>query len=151
MVARSDHPLAGRRLAVSELAGESFLVREPASGTRRHLDALLAAHALIPGSRMEISSNETIKQAVIAGLGISLLSAHTVAAEVADERLVVLDVEGLPIMRRWLVVRMARRAFTPAARALWQFFLDEGAAWLPALDDGAAGRRSGPVDPRLPA
>jgi DNA-binding transcriptional LysR family regulator len=81
-----------------------------------------------------VGSNETIKQAVMAGLGLALLSAHTLAAEVDDGRLVVLDVQGLPVQRHWLVVRMARRAVSPVTRALWDFVLTEAGAMLPRVD-----------------
>ena len=82
---------------------------------------------------MEMSSNETIKQAVIAGLGVALISAHTVAAEVADGRIAVLDVERLPIVRRWYVVRRADHRLLPPAAALWRFLVEEGAAHLPEM------------------
>ena len=71
---------------------------------------------LAPRIGMEISSNETIKQAVMAGLGVAFISAHTIAAEIADGRLVILDVTGLPEMRQWFVVRLAAKRLMPAAR-----------------------------------
>lgn len=133
ITAPPNHPMVGRKVTFEEVAHETFLVREPTSGTRGHLDALFANAELNPNIGMEITSNETIKQAVIAGLGIALLSAHTICAEVDDGRLAVLDVEGLPVNRHWLVVRMARRAVTPAAQALWDFIITEGAARLPKV------------------
>jgi DNA-binding transcriptional LysR family regulator len=137
VIAAPDHPLAGRGpVGLDEVAGDTFLVREPGSGTRLHLDSLFTAGRLQPPVGMEISSNETIKQAVMAGLGVALISAHTIAAEVNDGRLAVLDVTGLPIQRHWLVVRMARRKSAPATRALWRFIVDEAAARLPALAPG---------------
>jgi LysR family transcriptional regulator, low CO2-responsive transcriptional regulator len=81
--------------------------------------------------RMELGSNETIKQAVMAGLGIALISAHTIAAEVADGRLVCLDVEGLPIVRRWFAINRTDRALLPTARALRDFAVADGARFLP--------------------
>jgi DNA-binding transcriptional LysR family regulator len=119
-------------ITMERLAEEVFLIREPGSGTRGHLESLFAAAERYPIIGMEISSNETIKQAVIAGLGVALISAHTIAAEVADGRLIVLDVVGLPIRRHWLLVRMSRRAFSPAARELWRFFEDELSDLLPS-------------------
>ena len=83
------------------------------------------------GPRIEIGSNETIKQAVMAGMGVALLSAHTIASEVASGRLVVLDVMGLPVVRQWFVVRRAERRLLPAARALWGYLVGEGAGFLP--------------------
>jgi len=132
IVAAPDHPLVGQlQIPFDQIATETFLVREPGSGTRLHLEALFAADDRQPSVGLEIASNETIKQAVMAGLGIALISSHTIAAEVSDERLAVLDVRGLPIRRHWLVVRIARRAITASTQALWDFVVDEGAALLP--------------------
>ncbi len=83
---------------------------------------------------MELASNETIKQSVMAGLGLALISAHTIAAEVQDGRLAVLNVAGLPIWRQWRVVRLARRAASPATAALWGFIQSEAADQLPKCD-----------------
>jgi LysR family transcriptional regulator, low CO2-responsive transcriptional regulator len=135
VIAAPDHPfVAHRDIALPELADQTFLFREPGSGTRVHLDSILSSADLAPGKAMEMASNETIKQAAIAGLGIALISGHTVAAEVRDGRLAVLDVQGLPIRRHWLVVRMSRRAIAPAAEALWTFFQREGPRHLPSLE-----------------
>jgi len=134
IIAAPDHPLASRtRIPIADIAAETFLIREPGSGTRMHLESLFesSGHPLTVG--MEIPSNETIKQAVMAGLGIALISAHTISAEVHDGRLAVLDVQGLPIRRQWLLVRMARRAVSPSTQALWAFIVDEGAGLLPVL------------------
>lgn len=134
VIAAVDHPLAQRHaVPFEELAGQTFLVREVGSGTRRHLETLFDAAGLEPAIGMEISSNETVKQAVMAGLGIALISAHTIAAELADGRLAVLDVAGLPVRRHWLVVRMARRAPSPAAVTLWDFVVRDGARLLPVV------------------
>jgi LysR family transcriptional regulator for metE and metH len=89
---------------------------------------------------MEIGSNETIKQAVMAGMGLALLSAHTIAAEVADGRLAVLDVAGLPIVRQWFVVRRAERRLLPAAQALWDHFAWSGGQFLPRVETRPRGR-----------
>jgi len=131
VIAAPNHPLVARAsITVEELAPESFIVREPGSGTRAHADALLGEQPMTIG--MEMTSNETIKQAVMAGLGIALISAHTIAAEVADGRLAVLNVVGLPIQRQWRVVRLARRELSPAQRALWEFVARVGRDLLPA-------------------
>jgi DNA-binding transcriptional LysR family regulator len=140
VVAAPTHRLAGRPdVPFAEVAAENFLVRERGSGTRMHLDALFTAAGAELSTGLELCSNETIKQSVMAGLGIALISAHTVAAEVRDGRLAVLDVVGLPIRRHWLVVRMARRAISPATRALWEFVVAEASAQLPAaVPDGVS-------------
>jgi LysR family transcriptional regulator for metE and metH len=82
---------------------------------------------------MELGSNETIKQAVMAGLGIALISGHTIAAEIADGRLVALDVEGLPIVRQWFVLHRADRPLSPAARAFPDFARRRGGEFLPRV------------------
>src|SRR4051812_5424111 len=92
IIAAADHWLVRhKRIALAEVARETFLLREPGSGTRALMLGLFGSADLPEGRRMEIGSNETIKQAVMAGMGIALLSAHTIAAEVADGRLKVLD------------------------------------------------------------
>ena len=142
IVGPAGHPLARRRrLAFEDLAGETFLLREPGSGTRLLMRRLFADAGLNPNVGMEIGSNETIKQAVMAGLGIALISAHTVSAEIADGRLAVLPVEGLPVVRQWFVVRPQDKRLLPAAQALWDFFASAGAEHLPAIPRGKAARR----------
>jgi LysR family transcriptional regulator for metE and metH len=93
----------------------------------------LARHGIKPRIGMEIGSNETIKQAVMAGLGIAFISAHTIAAEIGDGRLVVLDVVGLPEIRQWFLVRPAAKRLMPAARALHDFLVGEGRQFLPVV------------------
>ena len=132
IVGPADHPLARRRrIALTDLADETFLLREQGSGTRLLMQRLFAAAGLSPNLGMEIGSNETIKQAVMAGLGIALISAHTVSAELRDGRLAAFNVEGLPIVRKWLVVRQSNKRLLPAAQALWDFFSTSGAKFLP--------------------
>ncbi len=132
--AAPEHPLSRRRkVPLPALAGERFLVREPGSGTRATFERLAGRIAADGGVQigMEIDSNETIKQAVMAGLGIALISAHTIEAELEAGRLVVLNVEDLPILRHWLLVRRADHALGPGAQAFWSFVLDEGRGLLP--------------------
>jgi DNA-binding transcriptional LysR family regulator len=119
LIAPPDHRLAGAKgLTKADLAGEAFLFREIGSGTRSLFDGFIGDTAIKPVQmRMELGSNETIKQAVMAGLGIALISAHTIVAEVVDGRLVCLDVEGHPIVRRWFVINRTDRALSPTARA----------------------------------
>jgi LysR family transcriptional regulator for metE and metH len=82
---------------------------------------------------MEMGSNETVKQAVIAGLGIAFISAHTVASELDDGRLVTFDIEGLPVVRQWFVVRRRDKIMLPAAQAVLDFMRTQGARYLPKL------------------
>jgi LysR family transcriptional regulator for metE and metH len=146
VIAGPRHRLAGARgLRLTALAAETFLLREAGSGTRELLRTLLAADGLDPGLGMEMGSNETIKQAVMAGMGIALLSAHTVAAELADGRLVALDLVGLPVLRQWFVVRNRDKRLLPAAQALWDHLVAHGAEYLPEV------RLPGPGAPPEPA
>ncbi|MHB1102955.1 MAG: LysR family transcriptional regulator [Devosia sp.] len=135
IVAPPDHPLAAaRRIAKERIAQEHFLVREPGSGTRISLDIFLSE---LPGRienlGVEMGSNETIKQAVMAGLGIALISAHTIAQELEAKRLTVLDVDGLPIMRQWFSVSRTDRSLTPVMTAFEEFLQREGAHFLPKV------------------
>ncbi len=132
IVAPSHHPLVNRRkVALAVLANEIFLLREAGSGTRGLTDQLIAKMGISPKIGMEISSNETIKQAVMAGLGIALISAHTVALELADGRLGIIKAEGLPIVRAWYVVRRKDRQMLPATKSLWTYFATEVKKLLP--------------------
>lgn len=134
IIAPPDHRLGKRRnIAIGDLSAETFLLREEGSGTRLLMERLFAQEGLIPKLGMQIASNETIKQAVMAKLGIALISAHTVAAELADRRLVMLDVAGLPVMRQWFVVKRREKQLLPTAEALWNFLTCEGATHLPSV------------------
>jgi DNA-binding transcriptional LysR family regulator len=134
MVAAGEHPLTGRsNLSPSDLAGEVFITREMGSGTRLLMEGLFEATNLNPKIGMEMGSNETVKQAVIAGLGIAFISAHTVASELDDGRLVTLDVKGLPVVRQWFVVRRKDKIMLPPAQAVLDFMSREGARYLPKL------------------
>ena len=142
IIAPPDHPLARRRaVAPRDIANETLLMREIGSGTRSLAEQFLARHRIKPRIGMEIGSNETIKQAVIAGLGIAFISGHTIASEINDGRLVVLDVAGLPEIRHWFVVRPAAKRLMPAAGALRDFLVAEGQRFLPKLGGTTAGQR----------
>jgi len=122
-------------LAAVDLTHETFLTREQGSGTRMLMEQLFADTELQPTIGMEMSSNETIKQAVIAGLGIAFISAHTVATELEDGRLVALDVAGLPVLRQWFVVRRQDKVLLPPAQAMLDFLSAEGARFLPGMPE----------------
>jgi DNA-binding transcriptional LysR family regulator len=124
VIAPPDHPLVGKKNAsVASLAAESFLVREAGSGTRGAMERFFAARELEIQSSMEMSSNEAIKQAVQAGLGLGILSLQTLEMELALKRLAVLDVDGFPIMRHWYIVHRADKRLSPAALAFKDFVL----------------------------
>lgn len=135
VVSAPDHPLARQRgITKEEIAREHFIVREQGSGTRISFERFLGE---IPGRLddpgTEMDSNETIKQAVMAGLGVAFISAHTVAWEVEAGRLAVLDVVGLPIRRQWFAVSRADRTATPVMAAFEDFLGRKGASYLPLV------------------
>jgi DNA-binding transcriptional LysR family regulator len=133
VIAAPDHPLAGqRRIPVAALAREPFLVREPGSGTRAAMERFFAEHGVAPGATTEISSNETIKQAVMAGMGLGFISQHAIGLELAAGHLVLLQVAGLPVVRAWNLVHRAEKRLSPAAQAFKRFVLKEGRAFLAA-------------------
>lgn len=122
-----------KRLTLATVAKERFLVREPGSGTRALMEHRWAEAGVTPKVAMEIASAEVVKQAVMAGLGLAFVSAHTVASELEDGRLVVLDVAGLPVMRQWYLVHNAGRRLLPAAEQLRLFLEAELPRLLPKV------------------
>jgi LysR family transcriptional regulator, low CO2-responsive transcriptional regulator len=124
VVAPPGHPLAGkRRIAPRRLAQEPFILREPGSGTRLTAENYFASQGVSLRNRLEVGSNEAIKQTVAGGLGLAVLSSHTVVAELALGELVQLDVQGFPLIRRWHVVYPRGKRLSAAALAFkdWLF------------------------------
>jgi len=121
------------------LADEPFIVREPASGTRTAMQEYLDRYRLKPSFVMEMPSNEAIKQAVMAGMGVSLLSLHTIGLEWQSGLIAAPTVEGLPLMRRWNIVNRAAKQLSPAAEAFRYFVLGHGEAHLAAMFNREAG------------
>jgi LysR family transcriptional regulator, low CO2-responsive transcriptional regulator len=135
VVGPPEHPLQRVGQApVAALAPYPFIVREQGSGTRNAMQQFFAEHRFMPSITMEISSNETIKQAVIAGMGLSFLSLHTVGLEVRSGLLRVLDIEDMPVMRTWNVVHLQSRTLSPAAEAFRYFLIEHGEQHLRAHD-----------------
>ena len=133
LITAPGHAFArGELVAAQALAREPFIVREVGSGTRAALEEYLAHHHLQPIFLMEMGSTEAIKQAVMAGMGVSFVSLHTVGLEVANGLIAVPEVEGLPLMRRWHVVNAAGKLLSPAAEAFRYFVLERGEAHLAA-------------------
>jgi DNA-binding transcriptional LysR family regulator len=127
IIASPEHPLARRReIAPKTLDAEPFIVREPGSGTRAAMEQFFRDSRIAAAPTMEMTSNETIKQAVIANMGLAFVSLHTVALELSVGQLVLLDVAGLPLMRRWYIVNVQRKPLTPAAESFRYFVLDQG-------------------------
>lgn len=131
IVAPPDHPLASKkRIPVSRLAREPFVVREKGSDTWNSMEEGFRGHLADLNIAMEIKSTETIKQALIAGMGVSFLSAHTVSRELQAGSLAVLDVQGFPLMLHWYVVHRKHKRLPPVAQAFKSFLLTDGAAWI---------------------
>ena len=127
VIAPSDHPLAhSGRISLQRLLEESFIVREKGSGTRNAIERFLEQRDLAMNTTMEMSSNESIKHAVMAGLGLGIVSVHTLEMEFKLSRLVVLDVEGFPILKDWYIVHREGKRFSAAAQAFKEFVLQEG-------------------------
>ena len=134
IVAGRDHPLAAeKRIALARLVREPFIVRERGSDTWQSMADGLGRHLDKLNIAMQIKSTETIKQAVLAGMGISFLSAHTVSRELRDGSLVVLDVQGFPLMLDWYLVRRCTKRLPPVAQAFRRFLLDDGARLIDAV------------------
>ncbi|HOL63968.1 MAG TPA: LysR substrate-binding domain-containing protein [Accumulibacter sp.] len=134
LVAAANHRLASvDNLPVDALADETLIVRESGSGTRAAMEDFFLERSLKPHIGMEMASNEAIKQAVIAGLGISFISQHTLGLELSAGRLSVLKVEGTPVVRQWHLVRHRSKQLTPAFAAFWDFILEFAPAYLKKL------------------
>lgn len=133
IIAHPGHALRyARDISCERIAEEKFLVREAGSGTRISLEIFFSrVAAKLDNIGVEMGSNETIKQAVMAGLGVAFISAHTIEAEVESGRLCILDVEGTPIRRQWFAVSRADRTTTPAMTAFGSFLAEKGAQFLP--------------------
>ena len=149
IIAPTGHRLARKsRIALDDLSEETFLMREPGSGTRGLMEQLLETARVRPNMGMAMRSNETIKQAVIAGLGIAFISAHTVATELDERRLVTLDVLGLPVIRQWFVLSRKDKILLPPARAMLEFLSARGAEFLPRTHGRVRLTRSSPRSSR---
>jgi len=128
IVANAGHPLVNeRRIPMARIVREPFVVREKGSDTWQSMADGFGRHLERLNVTMEIKSTETIKQAVIAGMGISFMSAHTVSHELRAGSLAVLDVQGLPLMLNWYVVQRRQKRLPPVAQAFRQFLLSDGA------------------------
>ncbi len=149
IVAAPEHRLAREsRIPGASLAGLAFLVRESGSGTRAAMDLFFRDAQIVPSRVMELTSNETIKQAVIADMGLAFLSYHTAAVELRSRQLVALDVVGLPVMRRWHVVSLDAESSSDATESLRRFILELGAGVIAQQFEGVLSGR--PDEPSAP-
>lgn len=142
LVASTDHPFAqGRNIDMHALRHDTFLMREPGSGTRMLLEELFRAHLFKPAKLITLDNNETIKQAVMAGLGVSLLSLHALSLELRVGEIAVLDVLGLPMQRIWHLVQLRRRRLSPSAEAFRHFLIEQTQIVLDGVQVKASGVR----------
>ncbi|MFP4695818.1 LysR family transcriptional regulator [Thiohalospira sp.] len=131
VIAPPSHPLAGQGpLPFERLRDETFVIREQGSGTRIAMERYFARHGLALRTGVEMSSNEAIKQAVEAGLGLGIVSIHTLVLEREAGRLTILDVEDFPILRHWYLVYREGKRLSPAAAAFREFLLEEAPALI---------------------
>ncbi|GAB3497074.1 LysR family transcriptional regulator [Curvibacter fontanus] len=126
IVAPPDHPLVRRkRMAFDILKDHPFVVREQGSGTRAAMERLFEQYEIPIKVAMEMPSNETIKQAVMAGMGLSFLSMRTVRHELAAGHLALLDISGMPIVGRWYVTHLSQKKLSPAAQSFKKFLIEQ--------------------------
>ena len=131
IVAAPNHPMVGKSaIPLASLMRQPFVVRERGSDTWHSMEEGFGNALADINITMEIRSTETIKQAVIAGMGISFLSAHTISQELQNGHLRVLDVRGFPLMLHWYVVHRRHKRLPPVAQAFKDFLLGEGAALI---------------------
>ena len=129
MLAQKDHPLVGQKnIALERIAEEPFIMREPGSGTRRAVQSLFDEHEIPLRVRLDLGSNEAIKQAIAGGMGISALSKHTLALDGLNSQLAILDVEQFPIARDWYVIYPSGKQLSAIAQAFFDYLKDEGKA-----------------------
>jgi DNA-binding transcriptional LysR family regulator len=149
IVASPGHRLAASRaLRLVDLAAEPFVVREEGSGTRSLMERCFPVMGLKTRIAMVTASNNTIKQAVMAGMGLALISRHTIGLELRLGLIKILPVEGFPLMRSWFVVRRKDMPIMPAHARLHEFLLQRGQAFIDELDQSfvdLAGRRAPPI------
>ena len=125
VIAPPEHPLAQEaNISLQRLAEEVFVIREPGSGPRAAMERFFAERGVTIRAGMQMTRNEAIKQAVRAGLGMSIVSGLSIELELETGRLVALDVEGFPLRRRWYLVHRRGKRLAPAARAFRDFLLD---------------------------
>lgn len=141
IIASPSHPLAAEtELPLQRLEGERFVVREEGSGTREAMRRTFEAEGVTVNYGMEFGSNEALKQVVSAGLGLGLVSAHTITQELETSRLCVLDVLGMPIIRHWYLVHRRGKRLSPVAKAFREFVLERAREFNGVADSGVAAR-----------
>ncbi|MYM37851.1 LysR family transcriptional regulator [Duganella qianjiadongensis] len=124
VIAASNHPLARRRsVSLEQLADQRFILREPGSGTRMAADQFFHAHRFRANIRMELGSNEAVKESVAGGLGIGVVSRHALHGQQKEHGVSVINVSGFPLPSAWHIVHPASKKLTPLAQAFKQHVL----------------------------
>ena len=150
VIAPPDHPLVGSsRILLHKLLEESFIVRERGSGTRNAIEFFLEQHGQRMTATMEMSRNEAIKHAVMAGLGLGIVSMHTLEMEFKLGRLAVLNVEGFPILKDWYVVHREGKRFSAAAEAFKEFVLTVGDKLIRLPQPNDSGKPRSALNPNV--
>jgi DNA-binding transcriptional LysR family regulator len=131
MIAPTNHPMALKQaIPLSHFASEKFVVREQGSGTRFAIERFFEQHNVKFNTAIEMTSNEAIKQAVEAGLGLGIVSIHTLELELETQRIKILDVEDFPISRQWYILQRKGKRLSPAAKAFKAFVIDEASKFI---------------------
>jgi DNA-binding transcriptional LysR family regulator len=134
IIAAPDYPLVGkRRFSAQKLAGETFLAREAGSGTRMLMEHFFAENGIEVPVLQEVPSNESIKQAVMAGMGLALISKHTIGLEYQTGNITILNVRDMPILRTWYVLHLEGKSVNPIISAFKAFMLEQAPGFISDL------------------
>ncbi|NJM46887.1 MAG: LysR family transcriptional regulator [Alkalinema sp. RU_4_3] len=127
VLASREHPLVKEKnITLERLAQEPFIMREPGSGTRKEVQRMFESHSLALKVKLDLGSNEAIKQAVAGGLGVSVLSKHTLALDGPNSHVAILDVQNFPIQRHWYVMYPSGKQLSAIAMVFHDYLLNEG-------------------------
>jgi len=131
MIAPADHPLVAKKeISLDHFANEHFVVREKGSGTRSAIERFFEQNGVGFNTGIEMTSNEAIKQAVEAGLGLGIVSIHTLELELETKRIQILDVKGFPIQRHWYIMQRKGKRLSPAAQEFKTFVLEQAREFI---------------------
>jgi DNA-binding transcriptional LysR family regulator len=137
LIAPEGHRLKGRHLELADLAAERFILRERGSGTRLACDAFFSRTGFVPQVRLELGSNEAIKQAVAGGLGLAVISRHALPARPADDQLTILDVDGFPLQSRWFTLYPRGKRLSPVAAVFLAHLERTAREWSERRESGS--------------
>ncbi|MEM8506064.1 MAG: LysR substrate-binding domain-containing protein, partial [Cyanobacteria bacterium P01_D01_bin.1] len=151
VLAPTSHPLAQKKnIPIETLNNQAFIMREPGSGTRKAVEKIFEENDITVNVSLELGSNEAIKQAIAGGLGISVLSQHTIISEGTTGEFAILDVQGFPIERDWYVAHLAGKQLSIVAETFLQFLKEESPAMarklLPGLGKAALNVNEDEID-----